>query len=232
MKKAIIIGASSGIGAELAKLMAKDGYELGITARRMELLETLSAELTTKTHIKRMDVAKSDEAIKGLEELIQEMGGVDLVVVSAGIGYQNNELDWEKEQDTINTNVLGATAVMGVAMKHFFEKGSGQLVGISSIASYIGGAGCPAYNASKAYLSNYLKGLRGTAKLNKKKIHITDIKPGFVDTAMAQGEGLFWVMPADKTAKQIYKAIRRKRKDVVVTKRWKLIGFVLRRFSK
>ena len=232
MKKAIIVGASSGIGAELARLMSKDGYQLGVTARRTELLESLATELPAKTHIKTMDIAKTDDTIVALQELIAEMGGVDLVIVCAGIGHQNKELAWEKEREIIAVNVTGATAVMGVAMRHFIDKGCGHLVGISSIAAYMGGADCPAYNASKAYLSNYLKGLRGTAKASKKKIHITDIKPGFVDTAMAQGEGLFWVMPADKTAKQIYKAIRRKRKSTVVTKRWKIIGFMLRRFSK
>jgi len=232
MKKAIVIGASSGIGAELAKLAAKDGYEVGITARRTELLEKLAEELPTKTYAKYMDVSQATEAAKILADLIDEMGGVDLVILSAGTGTENKDLEFQPELDTINTNVTGATALMGVAMRHFIERKAGHLVGISSIAALRGEGVCPAYNASKAYLSNYLQGMRIKAKRAKLRIAVTDIKPGFVDTAMAQGEGLFWVMPVDKTARQIYRAIRRKRKDVVVTKRWKLIAFILKRLPK
>jgi len=232
MKKAIIIGASSGIGAELARIMSNDGYEVGITARRIELLEELANTLPTKTHIRQMDITKTQESMDTLRDLITEMGSVDITILSAGTGFENKGLDWKPEQDTIDVNVSGSTAIMNVAMHHFLEKGSGHLVGISSIAALRGEGACPAYNASKAYLSNYLQGLRIKVRREKLKIAITDIKPGFVDTAMAQGEGLFWVMPVAKTSKQIYKAIRRRKKDVVVTKRWKLIAFILKRLPK
>jgi len=232
MKKAIIIGASSGIGAELARLMAKDGYEIGVTARRLELLEQLGSEFSTKTYIQQMDITKPKESMEKLEELISEMGGVDVIILSAGVGFENKNLDYQYEQDTIDVNVSGATAIMNVAMNHFIKNKSGHLVGISSISALRGDGVCPAYNASKAYLSNYLQGLRIKAKRDKLKISVTDIKPGFVDTAMAQGDGLFWVMPVETVSRQIYKAIKRRRKEVVVTKRWRLIAFLMKRLPK
>jgi len=231
-KKAIIVGASSGIGKQLARIMANDGYEVGITARRLELLEQLKSELPTKTCIKQMDISETEKAMAGLDELIKEMGGVDVIIVSAGIGHINDDLEWQPEQDTIDTNVSGATAIINIAMNHFIEKKSGHLVGISSISALRGAGECPAYNASKAYLSNYLQGMRLKAKKLKYKIAVTDIKPGLVDTAMAQGDGLFWVMPVETASKQIYKAIKKKKKDVVVTKRWKIIAFIMKRLPK
>jgi len=231
-KKAIIIGASSGIGAELAKLMAEDGFEVGITARRVELLEELKSKLPTKVYTKHMDIVQVKESMKALQELINEMGGVEVIVVSAGTGHVNEKLDWEPEQNTIGVNVLGTTAIINTAMHHFLERKTGHLVGISSISALRGAGECPAYNASKAYLSNYLQGMRLKARKQKINIAVTDIKPGLVDTAMAQGEGLFWVMPVETAAKQIYKAIKKRKKDVVVTKRWKIIAFIMRRLPK
>jgi len=233
MKKAIIIGASSGIGAELARVMAKDGFHIGITARRVELLEKLASEFPTKTYVKFMDVTAAAEAMKTLRELIDEMGGVDIIVVNAGTGFENPTLEWHHEQNTIDVNVSGATAMINTAMHYFMEKGSGHLVGTSSIAALRGLPDSPAYSASKAYLSNYLQAMRHKAKSAKLKISVTDIKPGFVDTALVQdGEGLFWVMPVETAVKQIYKAIKRKKKDVVVTKRWKIIAFIMKRLPK
>lgn len=232
-QKAIIVGASSGIGAGLAKILSRNGYELGITARRIELLEQLKNELQTKAYIKQMDISMPIETMAQLDELIKEMNGVDLIILCAGVGFENKNLEWKPEKDTIDINVVGATAVINTAMQYFAERKCGHLVGISSIASYRGDGVNPAYNASKAYLSNYLQGMRIKARNQKlKNVRVTDIKPGFVDTAMAQGDGLFWVMPVEKTCKQIYRVIKRKRKDVVVTKRWKFIAFILKRLPK
>ena len=144
-----------------------------------------------------MDIANMTEAIKALNELIDEMDGVDLIFVSSGIGHINNELDWQLEQETINTNVSGVTAVINTAMKFFLGKKSGHLAVMSSVASLRGSSISPAYNASKAYISNYLEGMRCKVKRRKLGIAITDIRAGLIDTAMAQGEGLFWVMPLE-----------------------------------
>lgn len=228
MKKVIIIGATSGIGRELAKLYSINGYEVGITGRRTELLNSLASELQTETYKSTLDIQKTKETQLALEELIQKMNGVDLIIINAGTGHLNDNLDWEKEKDTINTNVLGFTAVANTAMHYFLKNGSGHLVGISSIASIRGSDIAPAYNASKAYISNYLEGLRIKASKKNKSITITDIRPGLVDTDMAQGEGLFWVMPPQKVAQQIFKAIETKKRKVYITKRWAMIAFLLK----
>ncbi len=111
-KKAIIIGASSGIGMQLARLMAKDDYTLGLTGRRLELLNGLKSELPGRVYTRYMDIANTEESMRVFEELIAEMGGVELIFVSAGIGYTNHELSWALEQETIMTNVLGVTAII------------------------------------------------------------------------------------------------------------------------
>jgi short-subunit dehydrogenase len=225
MKKAIIVGASSGIGRALAKSLARDGYRVGLAARRLPLLLELQQEIGTQAWVKQIDVAQTQEAISRFSELIRELEGVDLVIVSAGTGFINPELEWAKEQETIAVNVTGFTAIANVAMQHFLQKGAGHLVNISSIAALRGSRQAPAYNASKAFESNYMEGLRQKVANLRLPITITDIQPGFVDTAMAQGEGLFWIAPLEDATRQIYQAIQRKKKRAYITKRWRLIAW-------
>ncbi len=228
MKKIIIIGATSGIGRELAKVYSCIGYEVGIVGRRTELLNELAAELPTKTYKITLDITNTETAFQSLEELIQDMKDIDIFVISAGTGYINESLDWQKEKETINTNVSGFAAVANIAMQYFIKKGSGHLIGMSSIASIRGSRDAPAYNASKAFVSNYLEGIRAKAIKAKLPIAVTDIQPGFVDTAMAKGDGLFWVASPEKAAKQIYNAIKQRKKKTYITKRWVLIAWLLK----
>lgn len=228
MKRAIIIGASSGIGRELAKVLSLGGYVVGLTGRRVDLLTNLQQQLCTASFVKRMDVSQTFEAAQQLEELIREMDGVDLIIISAGIGFINTELDWEKEKATIDTNVAGFAAIANVAIKHFIQQSSGHLVGISSIAALRGSGTSPAYNASKAFVSNYMEGLRQKVSKTKLPIIVTDVQPGLVNTAMAQGEGLFWVAPPEKAARQIYDAIKSRKTRAYITKRWRGIAWLLK----
>lgn len=228
MKTAVIVGASSGIGKELAKVLASHGCILGLVARREKLLFNLQRELPGKSYVKALDVRDVDHTRKGFQELIAEMGDVDLVVISAGIGYINPELNLDEELSTIATNVAGFTVVANLAFRYFLARGSGHLVGISSIAGIRGNAEAPAYNASKAFLSNYLQGLTQKAVKSGLPIAVTDIQPGFVNTEMAKGKELFWVAPVRKSAEQIYQAIEKRRSHAYVTKRWRLIGWLLK----
>jgi short-subunit dehydrogenase len=227
MKKVIIIGASSGIGKELAKLFASNQYEVGIVARRTDLLNELAAELPTKVHVASIDVMNSQLAIPSLEKLIQDMAGVEVIIICAGTGYLNPLLIWSQEKETIDTNVTGFTAMAGVAMRYFINNKSGHLVGISSIAGIKGSNICPSYNASKAFVSNYIEGLRKKVVKEKLKISITDIQPGLIDTAMSKGEGLFWVSSPQKAAKQMFKAIQQRKKKAYITKRWAIVAWLL-----
>lgn len=228
MKKAIIIGASSGIGKELAGIFAANGYEVGIGARRTDLLNEIAAAAPVKFYTAAIDISDTDSAVPSLERLIKDMGGVDIIVISAGTGHLNPSLDWSQEKETIDTNVSGFTAVAGAAMRYFINREEGHLVGLSSIAAIRGSNICPAYNASKAYISIYLEGLRKKATKEHLKITITDIQPGLVDTAMAKGEGLFWLASPREAAKQIYRAIRQKKKRAYITKRWSIIAWLFK----
>jgi short-subunit dehydrogenase len=228
MKRAIVIGASSGIGRELAVVLSQNGFAVGLMARRIDLLEELKSSLPNPAFSRQADISNSSHAMAILENLIEEMGGVDLIIISSGTGFINPDLDWEMEKKTLDVNVSGFAAMANVAFRHFVQAGRGHLVGISSIAAIRGNRVAPAYGASKAFMSNYLEGLRGRAGKAGLPILVTDIQPGFVDTAMAKGPGLFWVASPPKAARQIYKAIQRKAKHAYVTKRWCLIGWLLK----
>ena len=229
MAKAIVIGASSGIGEALARVLARNGYEVGLAARRGELLERLAGELETKSYIKIIDVTQFTEAMVRLEELIREMGDVDLIVINSGVGHKSDKLEFESQKKTIDVNVSGFVAMAVVAYNYFLARKMGHIVGISSIAAVRGSGGSPSYNASKAFEYNYMQGLRSRAWHNKVPIAITAIQPGYVRTPMLEGaKDLFWEASADEAAGQIFDAIRKKRKQAYITRRWRLIAWLMR----
>jgi len=228
MRKALIVGASSGVGRALAKTLSVHGYAVGLAGRRLQLLEDLRAELGTASFIRALDVAKPAEAMASLHALIREMDGVDLFVISAGTGFLNPDLEWRLEKATVEVNVSGFVAAANVAAEHFRLRGSGHLVGISSIAAIRGGGRAPAYNASKAFVSSYLAGLRQRFHQLRLSVAVTDAQLGFVDTAMARGPNLFWVATPEKAAEQIFQAIRSRRSHAYVTKRWRLVAWALK----
>lgn len=232
MKKAIIIGATSGIGEGLAKILTKNNYKVGITGRRTELLEALKAQKPNDYFISSFDISNTQIIDEKLTALLSELGGLDLLVLSSGTGDLNETLDFSIEKRTIDTNILGFTYAADWAFNYFEKQQSGHLVAISSIAGLRGNGVAPSYNASKAYQINYLEGLRQKASKLKLKIIVTDIRPGFVDTAMAKGEGQFWVSSVNKASEQIFKAIQKKKKVVYVTKRWRLIATILKRIPR
>jgi len=227
MKNALIIGATSGIGKELAKLLAADYDKVVITGRRTELLEEIKAINPVKFVVKTHDVTDLDSCDLLFSALKNEFKTIDLVVYSSGIGDPNYDLVWEKELPTLQTNVIAAVKIYGLAYNFFREQGYGHLVGISSIASIRGNRHVPAYFASKAFQANYLESLWMKGKRSKAEIYVTDIQPGFVDTSMAIGK-TFWMSSTEKATKQIYAAIKLKRKKAYITKRWRLVAFVLK----
>jgi short-subunit dehydrogenase len=227
VKSAVIIGASSGIGRALAVALSVDGYRIGAVARRTELLLQLQGELKGPCLIKTIDVSHSESAIPLLQELIGELGDVELFIINAGVGCENPSLAWEPERDTIRVNVLGFTAMVNVAVAHLESRGAGHLVGISSVAALRGNRVAPAYSASKAFVSNYLQGMRHRFNKLKLPIHVTDVLPGFVDTPMA-GKNRFWIASTQTAARQIVAAIHARKKRVYVTRRWRLIAWLMR----
>jgi len=227
-RKAIVIGASSGIGRELAKILGREGYEVGLVARRLELLHELQKEMPTKTWVEPSDVTDLDRARQSLQFLLQKMGSVDLIVVNAGFFSNNQDFVWEKERQTIEVNVLGFAAMAHTAMAYFLQEGKGHLVGISSVSGIRGERNTPSYSASKAFVSTFLEALQAKVYAEKRAISITDIQPGWVDTAMAVDQDVFWMAPRDVAAQQMYTAIERKKAHAYVTGRWRLIAWVLK----
>ncbi len=232
MKKAIIIGATSGIGKGLAQKLADENYVVGITGRRKELLDELKSQKPNLFIPKTFDITDTNKIVENLEYLTKQLGGLDLIIISSGTGDLNENLEYEIEKRTIETNVMGFTCIANWAFNYFENQKSGHLVAISSVGGLRGSRIAPAYNATKAFQINYLEGLRQKATKLKSQIFVTDIRPGFVDTAMAKGDGQFWVASVDKATKQIFNAIKRKKKIAYITKRWKFIGTILKRIPR
>ncbi len=228
MGKAIIIGATSGIGKSLAEILLGEDYLVGVTGRREDLFQSIQVQELSKVVFRKMDVRDLSTIESICNELVSQMGGLDLLIISAGIGEQNKNLNFDVENSVIKTNIQGFTCVADWAMRYFKEQGYGHLVNISSIAGIRGNGIAPSYNATKAYQINYLEGLRINVKEYGSSITVTDVRPGFVDTAMVKGEGLFWMAPVQKAAEQIVEAIKQKKQVVYITKRWWLIGLLLR----
>ncbi|MBR0652721.1 SDR family NAD(P)-dependent oxidoreductase [Roseomonas terrae] len=227
-RSAIIIGASSGIGAALARRFAADGWRLGLAARRLDRLEALAAKIGADCRVRAMDLAVPEEARRGLEALLAELGGTDLIVISAGTGELNADLAWPPDRDTIAVNVMGFAAVAQRAMAHLLAQGHGHLVGVSSVAKLRGSGDGAAYSASKAFVSTYLDGLRDKAKRSRLPITVTEICPGFVDTAMMKADKPFWVATPEQAAACIDRAIAHRARHAYVTPRWRLVGLLLR----
>lgn len=221
MKRAIVIGATSGIGRGLAEELAARGYRVGLVGRREALLREIAAADPAAYSCAVADVTQPDAALAALD-------GLELCIVAAGTGDLNPDLDFTVEASAIRTNILGWTAVVDWACRLFERQRGGHLVVISSVGGLRGSGAAPAYNASKAYQINYAEGLRQRVAKSGLPVTITDIRPGLVDTAMAKGEGLFWVQPVAKTVRQILRAVERRRHVAVVTRRWRIAAWLLR----
>jgi len=224
---ALIIGASSGIGREIAKELTRRGYQVAIAARRKEFLESHADGDAGVACVEEMDVAAPD-SVEKFNRMAQALGPVDFVYLVAGVGFLNDGLDWELEQETIEINVKGFARLAGEAFHLFEEQGRGHLVGVSSIAALRGSAEAPAYGASKAFISRYLQALRFRARKSGRPIYVTDARPGFVDTAMMKADSPFWVASPEKAARQIVAAAEARRGVVYITKRWAIIAALLR----
>ena len=228
MKKAIVIGATSGIGNGLAKLLVHNNYKVGITGRRLELLIELKQEKPDSYFIKAFDVTDTNATVEKLEELSNELGGLDLLIISSGTGDMNEKLDFEIEKQTVQTNIIGFTCIADWAFNYFQRQKSGHLAAITSVAGLRGSRLAPSYNATKAYQINYMQALKQKATKLKLPVFITDVRPGFVGTKMAKGEKRFWVATVDKASRQIFAAIEKKKKVVYVSKRWGLVAAIFK----
>lgn len=228
MKRAVIIGATSGIGQEVAKNLLLQGWNIGVAGRRQPALNAFQTIAKEHIVIQALDVT-ADDAEEKLQQLIDKLGGMDLFLLSSGIGKQNMELNAEIEQDTVSTNVAGFTRMVDAAFLYFKKQGYGHLAVISSIAGTKGLGIAPAYSATKRYQNIYLDALEQLAHLQKLNIHFTDIRPGFVDTALLNDKNHYpMLMKPYDVGQSIIKALERKKRVAVIDWRYDILVFFWR----
>ena len=222
----VIIGATSGIGKALFEKYARGDNRIGIVGRRANLLDELCQKYPSKTITAKADITNLEEIEQAINALHKELEYIDLAIVCSGIGDINATLEYNVERLTIDTNITGWTFVIDRLYNIFVQQGHGRLVAITSAGGLRGEPIAPAYSASKAYQINYMEALRKKAYKSGSQIYVTDIRPGLVNTAMAKGEGLFWVMPVEKVANQIITAIHKNKYKAYVTKRWHILAII------
>lgn len=233
-KRAIIVGASSGIGAALAHRLADEGYQIALLARRGEMLEKITNEINTKHGETRAlyyvhDVRDYDSVPGLFRQIMADLGGLDTFIFNTGIsrsvGLKN--FDFEKDRLTMEVNLIGALAWLNPVAEAFQSLQSGQIVGISSVAGERGRVGNPSYNTSKAALTCYLEALRN--RLTRYGINVLTVKPGFVQTDLIKNaKKLFWVIPPEQAAKDIYSAMRKRKQEIYTPVRWRWVMFIIR----
>jgi len=227
MSKAIVVGASSGIGLEVARLLIQRGWTVGVAARRIELLQSVGA-----AQVEQIDVTADDAASK-LQQLIDRMGGIDLFFYASGIGKQNRELTEDIELATVRTNGLGFTRMVGAAYRFFAQQGRGHIACITSIAGTKGLGPAPAYSATKAMQNVYLQALEQQAHARGLDIRFTDIRPGFVDTALLAGDFHYPMMlKPQAVAREIVYAIEHHKHIRVIDWKYRLLTALWRRIPR
>ena len=227
-KSAIIVGASSGIGLEVAKLLLAEGWRLGVAARREEPLLELKAMAPERVEVMTIDVTRPD-AGERLLSLAERLGGMDLYFHASGIGKQNRTLQADIELRTMQTNAVGFTRMTGAAYRYFAERGGGHIAAITSIAGTKGLGPAPAYSATKALQANYLQALEQQARQRGLNILFTDIRPGFVDTALLNDDFPYpMLMRPEKVARDIVRSISLRRHVRVIDWRYRILTFFWR----
>lgn len=227
-KNAIIVGASSGIGMEVAKVLLSDGWQLGIAARREDKLLELKAMAPERIKVMTIDVTQSD-AGERLLSLIDELGGMDLYFHASGIGRQNRNLKADIELRTMETNAVGFTRMIGTAYRYFAQRGEGHIAAITSIAGTKGLGPAPAYSATKALQATYLQALEQQSRQSGLRIRFTDIRPGFVDTALLNGDFKYpMLLQPAAVARDIVGSIYKRRHVRIIDLRYRILTFFWR----
>jgi short-subunit dehydrogenase len=226
---AIIIGASSGIGREIAVQLCARGFRVGIAARNFAALADISQVLGAERCVfQTFDVAQTSIALSGFSRLQEELSTVDYVYLVAGTGYPNPDLNWSPEEATISVNCHGFAALAGASMRIFQAQGYGHLVAITSVAAARPSGSAPSYGASKTFASVYMEALRYWVLKNKLPLYLTEVRPGFVDTAMMKTTKPFWLISAQQAAAGTIAAVERRKRIAYVPARWRLVASIMR----
>lgn len=227
-KRAVIIGATSGIGYETALLLLADGWQLGIAGRRENELKKLQEKAPEQIRTRVIDIRQTD-ADQELRLLIDDLGGMDLYFHSSGIGFQNFALNPEIELNTLETNGTGFVRMVTTAFHYFREQGKGHIAVISSIAGTKGLGIAPAYSATKRFQNTYIDALEQLAHMQHLPIRFTDIRPGFVATGLLNdGKHYPLLMSPQRVAIRIIRALKKRQRIVVIDWRYRLLVYFWR----
>jgi short-subunit dehydrogenase len=224
-RTALIVGASSGVGAALARRLAREGYALGLVARRIDRLQAFCAESTTPAFAYQHDVINTAEIPAMLDRAMNDLGNLDLFIYCAGVLFPNDPTAYNADQDQfiLQVNLVGAAAWINPVAQRFQLKRAGHIIGIGSIAGDRGRRGMPAYTASKAGLHTYLEGMRN--RLWRDGVTVTTIKLGQVETNMLKNaDRKRRPISADRAAELIWHAIEQRKQTVYVPSWWRWIG--------
>lgn len=222
-KTAIIIGATSGIGLEVARVLASKGWTLGLAGRRENCLIEIAKELPQVKSFRRIDITH-EGATSILQEMIDELGGINLYFHSSGIGYQNVNLEEDKELRTTETNVVGFTRMITFMFHYFAEHPEldGHIAAVTSIAGTMGLGAAPAYSSTKRYQSQYLECMQQLSNMRRLNIHFTDIRPGFVTTDLLT-DNYPMQLQATQVAMNIVYALERKKSVCVIDWKYRIL---------
>lgn len=225
MKRIVIVGATSGIGLEVAKLCIREGWRVGAAGRREEALEALRALSPEQVVTEPLDITRAD-APEHLSRLVDKLGGMDIYLHSSGVGSRNTDLRPDIELNTLRTNGEGFVRMVTAAFGYFRANGGGHLAVISSIAGTKGLGSAPAYSATKRMQNTYIDALAQLARMEKLHIRFTDIRPGFVATPLLAGDGHYpMLMEVGKVAARIMRVLKRQRRRVVIDRRYAVFVF-------
>ncbi len=231
--RALIIGASSGMGAALAMKLAREGHDLALIARREELLSSLCDEINQKDKGRARyyvhNVGDYSNVSDLLRRIVSDLGGLDLVIYAAGVNFapSMDEYNIEADRQMLEINLVGAFAWLNPIAALFQSAKSGQIVGISSVAGERGRVGNPGYNASKAGLTSYLESLRN--RLTRHGVNVLTVKAGFVQTDMLKAaQKVMFPITAEKAADDIWNAMRLRKQEIYTPWFWRWIMFIIR----
>lgn len=227
MKRIVIVGATSGIGLEVAKCCIRQGWKVGAAGRRRQELEQLKEAAPGQVEIEPIDITCGD-APHRLLRLVERTGGMDIYLHAAGIGSRNTELQPETELATLRTNGEGFVRMITAAYAYFRTRNEGHIAVISSIAGTRGLGAAPAYSATKRMQNTYIDSLAQLARMEGLAIRFTDIRPGFVATPLLHGDRYPMLMQPDTVARRILHALRRRRRRIVIDRRYALLVFFWR----
>ena len=221
-KRIVVVGATSGIGLDVARLFISRGWFVGVAGRNTQMLDALKQENPSQVYTAVIDITHSD-APERLSHLIEEMSGMDVYFHSSGIGYNNPQLDETKELDTLRTNGEGFTRMIGAAYRYFRLRKKGQIVAISSVAATRGMGSAPAYSATKRFQMHYLQAIRQLATTDSLHLTVTEIRPGFVDTPLLRDGKYPMLMESKIVAQAIVKAVIRRKRLLTFDWRYRLL---------